>query len=183
MAEALEAMCGGVPGARVGDLAYHWFSATQPVDLEKAIDYSRQAALAALAALAPDEALRYYTQALQLHRQLPDPDPLLVVDLSIGLGTAQRQAGVGAYRETLLGAAHRAQELGATDRLVAAALANSRGFFSTVGAADHERIALLEQAVSVVGAGPPAQRARLLALLAQELAPTGNLARRGAVER
>jgi len=178
MAEALEAMCGGSPGARVGDLAYHWFSATQPVDLDKAIDYSRQAAEAALAGLAPDEALRYYTQALQLHRQLPDPDPLLGVDLSIGLGTAQRQAGVGAYRETLLDAAHRAQALGGTDRLVAAALANSRGFFSTVGAADHERIALLEQSVRGVGDRPSPQRARLLALLAQELVPTGNLARR-----
>ena len=178
VAEALEAMCRGVPGARVGDLAYHWFSATQPVDLERAIDYSRQAAEAALAALAPDEALRYYTQALQLHRQLLDPNPLLAVDLSIGLGTAQRQAGVGAYRETLLDAAHRAQELGATDRLVAAALANSRGFFSTVGAADHERITLLEQAVRGVGEDPSADRARLLALLAQELVPTGDLPRR-----
>ena len=86
---------------------------------------------------------------------------------------------MGAYRETLLDAAHRAQELGATDRLVAAALANSRGFFSAVGAIDHERIALLERAVSSRGRRVPLpQRARLLALLAQELVPTGNLARR-----
>ena len=178
VAEALEAMCGERPGARVGDLAYHWFSATQPVDVSKALDYSRRAAEAALRALAPDEALRYYTQALQLHGQLLEPDPLLDVDLLIGLGTAQRQAGVGAYRETLLDAAHRAQELGATDRLVAAALANSRGFFSAVGAIDQERIALLERAVAAVGDGPSPERARLLALLAQELVPTGNLARR-----
>ncbi len=178
VAEALEAMCGERPGARVGDLAYHWFSATQPVDVSKALDYSRRAAEAALRALAPDEALRYYTQALQLHGQLLEPDPLSGVDLLIGLGTAQRQAGVGAYRETLLDAAHRAQELGATDRLVAAALSNSRGFFSAVGAVDQERIALLERAVAAVGDGPSPDRARLLALLAQELVPTGNLARR-----
>jgi class 3 adenylate cyclase len=178
VAEALEAICGDVPGSRVGDLAYHWFSATQPVELEKALDYARQAAEAALAALAPDEALRYYTQALQLHGQSLHPDPLLAVDLSIGLGTAQRQAGVGAFRETLLEAAHHAYELGATDRLVAASLANSRGFFSTVGAADHERIALLELAKSAMGDDPTPERARILALLAQELVPTGGLVRR-----
>ena len=38
----------------------------QPVDLTKAIDYSRQAADAALKSLAPDDALRYYSQALDL---------------------------------------------------------------------------------------------------------------------
>ena len=53
VAEALEDLCGDRPGARVGELARHWFSATQPIDLAKAIDYSRQAADAALAALAP----------------------------------------------------------------------------------------------------------------------------------
>jgi class 3 adenylate cyclase len=178
VAEALEAMCGESPGARVGDLAHHWFSATQPVDLEKALDYSRLAAETALSALAPDDALRYYAQALQLHRQLSVPDPLLGVDLSIGLGTAQRQAGVGSYRDTLLAAAHQARDLGATDRLVAATLANSRGFFSAVGAADVERISLLELAVATIGDAPSPERARLLALLAQELLPTGDLARR-----
>ena len=73
VAEALEDLCGDRPGSRVGELARHWFSATQPVDLAKALDYSRRAADAALAALAPGDALRYYTQALDLYA--PDRQP------------------------------------------------------------------------------------------------------------
>ena len=37
VAEALEDLCGDRPGARVGELARHWFNATQPIDLAKAI--------------------------------------------------------------------------------------------------------------------------------------------------
>jgi len=51
-AEALEELCGDEPGARVGELARHWLAATQPIDLTKAIGYSRHAGDAALAALA-----------------------------------------------------------------------------------------------------------------------------------
>ena len=130
VAEALEDLCGDRPGSRVGELARHWFSATQPIDLAKALDYSRQAADAALDALAPADALRYYAQALDLYAQSDDPDPILGIDLAIGLGTAQRQTGDPAFRDTLLDAARRAADLGDTERLVAAALANNRGLFS-----------------------------------------------------
>ena len=95
--------------AAVRDLAYHWFHATQPVDVSKAIEYSKRAAGGRLEALAPDEALRYYGQALQLHAQLVQPDPVLGVDLRIGLGTAQRQVGAGEYRTTLLEAGAEAE--------------------------------------------------------------------------
>ena len=42
------------------------------------------------------------------------------IDLAIGLGTAERQTGDPAFRDTLLDAAHRAADLGDTDRLAAA---------------------------------------------------------------
>ena len=151
IAETLEDQRRVPSAAVVRDLAYHWFHATQPVDVSKAIEYSKRAAEAALEALAPDEALRYYGQALQLHAQLVQPDPVLGVDLRIGLGTAQRQVGAGEYRATLLEAAAEAERLGATDRVVAAALANSRGFFSAVGGVDHERIGQLERALDALG--------------------------------
>ena len=54
-------------------------------------------------------------------------DPTQVLDLAIGLGMAQRQTGDPGFRTTLLAAARRAAELGDTERLVAAALANNRG--------------------------------------------------------
>ena len=168
VAEALEAMCGDRPKERVGELARHWSSATQPVDAAKAISYARQAADAALAALAPEDAVRYFSQALQLTSQLRDPDPLLRTDLLLGLGIAQRQVGISAFRETLLDAARSAQQLGTTDRLVAAALANNRGF-GALGVVDTDRVAVLEAALVATPAADSADRALLLATLCDAL--------------
>ena len=142
--EALEDICRDHPGARVGELARHWFSAGQPKDLAKALDYSRRAADDALESLAPGDALHYYMQALDLQAQAEGPDQLLAIDLGIGLGTAQRQTGDPDYRDTLLDAARRAADLSDTKRLVAATLAGTRGFFSSLGAVDTERIEILE---------------------------------------
>ncbi len=180
VAEALEDLCGDRPGNRVGELARHWFSATQPIDLVKAINYSRQAGDAALAALAPADALRYYAQALDLYPQATDPDPILGLDLAIGLGTAQRQTGDPDFRETLLGAARRAADLGDTERLVAAALANDRGVGVGAGAIDADRVEVLEQAVDRLSADSP-NRALALATLCSELGFGSPLERRQAL--
>jgi class 3 adenylate cyclase/tetratricopeptide (TPR) repeat protein len=180
VAEALEDLCGDRPGSRVGELARHWISATQPVDLAKAIDYSRQAADAALVALAPADALRYYVQALDLYPQATDPDPTLGIDLAIGLGTAQRQTGDPAFRNTLLGAAHRAADIGDTERLVAAALANNRGSFSAFGVVDADTVAILEMALDRLSAHDP-DRALVLATLCSELTFGSPLDRRQAL--
>jgi tetratricopeptide (TPR) repeat protein len=168
IAEALEEMCGTRPGARVGELARHWFNATQPIDLDKAIDYARQAADSALRALAPADALRYYAQALDLYAQTDEPDASLGLDLRIGLGTAQRQMGDQAFRDTLLDAARRAAEVGDSERLVAAALANDRGWHSAVGTVDAEKVEMLETALQRVGAADPA-RALVLSTLCSEI--------------
>ena len=96
VAEALEDLCGDDPGPRVGELARHWHGA-QPADPAKALDYSRRAGDAALAALAPGDALHHYARALDLYERADDPDPALGIDLSIGLGTAQRQTGDPAF--------------------------------------------------------------------------------------
>jgi class 3 adenylate cyclase len=162
--EALEAICGDRPGSRVGELARHWFRATQPVELGKAIGYSRQAGDAALAALAPGDALRYYAQALDLYSQATDPDPVLGIDLAIGLGTAQFQTGDSATRETLLDAARRAADLDDTDRLVAAALANDRGWTSNFRGVDSDKVAILEMALERLTGDSP-DRALVLATL------------------
>ena len=168
VAEALEDLCGDRPGSRVGELARHWFNATQPVDLAKALDYSRQAADAALDALAPADALRYYTQALDLYAQTDNPDPILGIDLAVGLGTAQRQTGDPAFRDTLLDAARRAADLDDTERLVAAALANNRGIFSTGGTIDADKVEILEMALDRLAPDDP-DRALVLATLCAEL--------------
>lgn len=178
--EALEDLCGDRPGARVGELARHCFSATVNKDLTKALDYSRMAADSALADLAPGDALRYYQQAVDLYAQIVDPDPAIGIDLRIGLGTAQRQTGDPAYRETLLDAAHRAAVVGDSDRPVTAALANDRGFFSSLGVVDSERIKVLELALD----GPAVEdgrRALVLSSLCKELAFGDSLEQRSAL--
>jgi class 3 adenylate cyclase/tetratricopeptide (TPR) repeat protein len=180
VAEALEELCGDRPGSRVGELARHWFSATQPIDLVKAISYSRQAGDAAIGALAPGDALRYYAQALDLYPQATDPDPILGIDLAIGLGTSQRQTGDPAFRDTLLGAARRAAGLGDTERLVAAALANDRGFVSSAVAIDADKVEILEMALDRLSPDSP-DRALVLATLCAELAIGSPLERRQAL--
>ena len=177
VAEALEDLCGGRPGARVGELARHWTCATQPIDLAKAIGYSKQAGDAALGALAPGDALRYYTQALDLYPQVADPDPVLEIDLAIGLGTAQRQTGDPTSRETLLAAARQAVGLGDTNRLVAAALANDRGYTSNNNATDTDKVEVLELAVDRLPPDHP-DRALVLATLCSELAYGSTFERR-----
>jgi class 3 adenylate cyclase len=180
VAEALEDLCGDDPGPRVGELARHWIAATPPVDLAKAIMYSRRAADAALIALAPADALRYYVQALDLHAQADDPDPILGLDLAIGLGTAQRLTGDPAFRGTLLDAAHRSAEIGNTARLVAAALANDRGWYSAVGTIDAEKVEVLEMALDRLSTDS-ADRALVLATLCSELIWASPLERREAL--
>jgi hypothetical protein len=76
---------------------------------------------------------------------------------------------VPAYRETLLGAAQLAEDLGDADLLAKAALANNRGFESTVGVLDEERVRFIDAALEAIGPADSATRARLLSVLALEL--------------
>ena len=180
MAEALEDMWGSRPGLRVAELARHWLAASHPGDVVKAIGYSKQAGDASLGALAPADAVRHYTNALDLYDEGTHPDPVLAIDLAVGLGTAQRQAGDAAFRETLLSAAQRALERDDTGRLVTAALANDRGFYSAVGSIDADKVEILEAAAVRLSA-PSADRALVLATLCSELAHGSPLQRRQAL--
>ncbi len=180
VAEALEDLCGGDPGARVGELARHWIAATPLFGLDKAIMYSRRAADSALGALAPADALRYYVQALDLYSQADDPDPVLGLDLAIGRGTAQRLTGNPAFRGTLLDAARRSADLGNTECLVAAALANDRGWYSAVGTIDTEKVEVLEMALDRLSVDS-GDRALVLATLCSELIWASPLERREAL--
>ncbi len=176
VAVALEEQCGDEPGERLGELAGHWAAAVVSADTAKAMHYARRAAERALGQLAPDEAARWYRQALELYDQAPDGDRAERCELLIGLGRAQREVGNREHRRTLLDAAALAQELGDADRLVRAVLANSRGWWSQAGAVDSGRVQALEAAVEALADEDP-RRARVLALLALELHHAGVPAR------
>ena len=176
--EALEGLVGGEGGERLGELARHFFLATRPSETTKALDYARRAGESALEALAPDDAVRYFTQALDLLGQGDGAEPEVKIDVLIGLGNAQRQAGIASFRETLLDAARSAQGLGDTDRLVTAALANSRGWFSALGQVDTGKVAMLEAALDALPDTDGPERALLLATLCSELVYHSPLERR-----
>ena len=169
IAEALEERLGPEPGARVSELAHHWAKAGGEGDSRKPISYARQAGERAMAELAPDEALRWFSQALDLEGRQPERDPAERCDLLIGLGTAQLQVGEAAFRETLLEAAGIASDLGDGERAARAALANNRGQASDFGALDEERLSALDRALELCGPDDLARSARLLALQAMEL--------------
>jgi hypothetical protein len=176
VAEALEALCGGDPGERTGELARHFLAAAaRPAQIPRAVAYARRAGERALCALAPDDALRWYAQALTALGGAPDE--LERARCLVGLGVAQRQAGDPGFRDTLLEAARLARQLGDTGLLVRAALANNRGFFSSSREVDTARVEILEAALAGIGNDAP-DRARLLATLAVELVYHPDLARR-----
>jgi len=167
---------GTAGGVSAAELARHLVASARPDDAGTVVRYARRAAEEALAALQPDQTVRWYGVALEaLPATGPDGDR---AQLLCGLGEAQRQTGDLAYRQTLLEAAQLALAADDTDTLVAAALANSRQIQSTTGTIDQERVDILEATLDRVGPAPTSERARLLAHLASDRSYDGDPDRR-----
>jgi class 3 adenylate cyclase len=170
-AEAIESLHGRNLDDYLPALAHHWARASAPsADVDRAVEYATLAGHRALAQLAHDEAAIYYAQALDLlGAAAPQGNDALRQDLLISLGEAQKRAGDPAHRDTLLAAAHLAQERGDADALARAALANTRGMMMVnFGFVDAERVEALEAALRAVGPDDTTTRAKLLATLALE---------------
>jgi class 3 adenylate cyclase/tetratricopeptide (TPR) repeat protein len=178
VAEAIEQLYGTDSGEHVGELALHWRLATVSVDRPRAAGYSLRAGQRALDSLAPSEAAKLFGDALDM---LGSVVSAARCEALIGLGEAQRQTGVPAYRETLLEAAGIASELRDAGLAARAALANNRGFVSRLGAVDAERVGAIERALELDDPPQPVRHARLLSLLAKELAFEPDRARRTAL--
>ena len=168
IAGAIERLYGDEIDERLGELAHHWSAATQAADRGRAIAHTRRAGEQALAQLAPDEALRWFRQAVEQIATSAYPRDEDRCDLLILTGEAQRQAGDRGYRETLLLAGQVADRLADPDRIARAALANTRGWASMAGALDTGRVAALEVALAAVPLTSP-YRPILLAQLASEV--------------
>ena len=74
IAETLETEATTHNATTLAELAHHWVAATRPADLDKALGYVRRAGDAARDALAPDDAIRWYQQALDLVARQNPPD-------------------------------------------------------------------------------------------------------------
>ena len=163
----------GDRGEHIADVARHAEAAGGLVDRDRTVTLLRAAGDRALAQLAGEQASDWYERALLLcDHGGDDAQEDVRCELLLSLGLAQRWAGKRASRETLLTAARLAADGGDTDRLVRAALANSRGNFSELYRVDEERVAVLREALAALDAvspGPSPTRARLMATLAVEL--------------
>ena len=167
----------GTGPARVSaaEMARHLVASARPDDSGDVVRYASRAAEEAVAALNPEEAVRWYSVALDA---LGDETGVTRAQVLAKLGDAQRQTGDLAYRATLLEAARLALEFDDVDTLVSAALANSRQIQSTTGTIDQERVDVLEASLHRVGPTPTPERARLLAHLASDRSYDGDPERR-----
>ena len=169
VAATLETHLGDDPGARSGELAYHYALAPTSDDAHKAIGYAIGAGDFALAQLAPDEARRWYSRALELLEQRHVDGPGDRVAGLVGLGDAQRQLGDPDYRATLVEAGQHAAALGDTDLLVRAALATSLDINGTAwGVFAADVVAMIQAALAATEAEVSSRRAKLLVVLATE---------------
>ena len=168
VAQALENLYGEDPGEHLAELALHWRLAAVSVDKAKAANYALRAGQRALQSLAPAEAVKLFTDAVEL---IGDVESTERCEALIGLGEAQLQSGEAAYRETLLEASRIASAMADAELAARAALANNRGggVSSTFGEIDTERLAAIERAIELDDPPNHARRARLLALKALEL--------------
>ena len=181
--EGLEQLLGeDARDRRIGELAHHALCGVPMVAAGKPVEYARLAGERALARLAPQEAMRWFDQALSSHERLEhevtrgDAERLLC-DLLIGRGIALEQSGDPDSRATLLQAGDLARRLGDGTRLVRAALATARPF-SESGRVDDDWIEMLEAALATVEERDSASQATLLAHLAAELTFAGDWERR-----
>ncbi len=164
VAESLERL--EVAGIRAAEAARHWAASDTEHGLSRAIHYSCEAGAKASAALAPQEAARHYTNAIEF---LPRSDGVdeQQCELLLLLARAQCDAGDPEFRRTVVEAAAIAERRGDTGRLVRAALTDyQRGYMSID---DPDRVRILESALAVAGNADTPARAKLLSCLSLEL--------------
>ena len=172
-AQVLQRLVGGDPeqvmdlGA-VAEVARHAYEGRDRMTTPSAIAWAREAARRADAQLAPGEAVRWYEHALEMADEI-DPDVRLLCELLLGLGVAQRDAGMSGFGDTLRRAGGLARELGTSELQAEVALANFRGFWSTSGSVDADRVEELQQARAALGGDDHPAAAKLLATTAVEL--------------
>ena len=177
IAQTLEDAGEASAATKAAELAGHWAQSGSKDGRRKAIAYLQRAGDDALERLAPTDAARYYTRALELNDERVDPDPFATLDLKIGIGVAWRQNGEPGSRKVLLEASREALALGDGERLIRAVLENDRGFFSAFGHLDREKVAMLEAALERAPTNSP-ERAMVLATYCQELTFESSLERR-----
>jgi class 3 adenylate cyclase len=161
IARALEAL-GAERAGRFAELAHHWAAGA---DTARARYFARGAGEAALASLAPTDAIAWFSRALELLDS--GEDDLERGWLLAGLAQAQLEAGQPEYRETRREAGTVALRTCDPELLVAVALCSQR--WEMIEPFDADRLDVIEAALGAVGTADSFPKARLLTALAEAL--------------
>lgn len=148
------------------ELARHHQLSDLPDANVRAAQNLSDAGYQALDAGAPAEAVALLTAAIELLGNTADAG--VTCDTLVGLGAAQLRCAQPEYRATLLRAARVAMDMGDSERLITAVLMNSRGWWSSSGHVDHERVEGIETALAACDPANQAAMAQLLAAWAEE---------------
>lgn len=160
----------------IAALAQHFSEAAPLGSGEKAVGYLVRAGGDAVSNLAFDEAADLYRRALDIVDDVDLDIPELTADAAIGLAIAHRWSG-REYHDDLARAFDLAASLGDGTRMARVLLGTSRGFTARVFAVDEVLVAKLEQCLEQLGDEDSAERVRVTAALAQELAYSGDVQR------
>jgi DNA-binding SARP family transcriptional activator len=153
----------------VAELAHHYFLARHAGGAERAQRYSVDAAGEAERAHAYEEAARHYERALQALEASSVADESARVDILLDLGTVRWQGGEPGARGAFEEAATLARRRGDAESLLRAVL-GAGGRFYAPGRPNPSYVAQLEQVLARSRGIGQADRARLLARLAEALA-------------
>ena len=177
--EALEALYARHPEAHLSELAHHFALAAPGGDRTKAVDYASQAGAHASQLLAHEEAARLYELALSVLELDRHADAALECRLTLALGEALARGGdLAQAKDAFLRAASIARSLSDAEGLAAAALGYGGRIVWARAAGDRLVVALLEEALDMLGAEDSPLRTRVLARLAGALRDEGIAGRR-----
>ena len=168
--EALEALYGRHPEPHLTELAHHFAVAAPAGDVEKAVAYAQRAGARASELLAHEEAARLYELALSVLELDRGSDEALDCRLNLELGDALARGGdLARAKDAFLRAASIARSLGDAEALAIAALGYGGRIVWARPAGDRLVVALLEEALVMLGEQDSPLRTRVLARLAGAL--------------
>lgn len=171
-AAALLERAGAEIESHLVELAHHFLGAAPGGDVEAAVDWATRAGDHDISHLAFESGARLYSRALELMRDAAPPEvdagkwKRRRIDLQLRFGNAcmhfnDLNGADAAFRDAAAGA----KALANYDLFARAVLALGAARFER-GGSDHDLVALLREALDLLGNGSPALRSRLLSRLA-----------------
>ena len=167
IAQAMQRRDTAMTEGQLAALSHHLSYSSERNDRIHAADCASAAAGLAEARSARERAAALYRRSAELLEGVGDE--LGRCDALLNSGRAAKRAGDPAARGSLVDAARLADRLGDGERMARAAIACSRGMFSSLGAVDDDLVDLLERALVLLGDEDSPLRASTLAALGAEL--------------